>query len=225
MNPLAPYLDRGASDFDVRQRLVLAPIWATPWFRNQHSLLGEVAGNWTVTGIYTVRTGTPFTFSDSTNSLNAGFGQGIPRYAPTVPLTKRSYRSILGNAGSTPNNFVLASLPLAQNFSNAALGGISDFGPYPDLMTARSAFVGPGAWNLDMSVGKVFPITERVEMEFRAEGYDILNHHNLYEVGYLNDVANYGYDSAPIITGKKGGVNGGANDERRFGQFALKVHF
>jgi hypothetical protein len=225
MNPLAPYLDRGASDFDVRHRLVLAPIWATPWFKNQHSLLGEVAGNWTVTGIYTVRTGTPFTFSDSTNSLNAGFGQGIPRYAPTVPLSKRSYRSIQGNAGSTPNNFVLASLPLAQDFSNAALGGISDFGPYPDLMTARNAFVGPGAWNLDMSVGKVFPITERVAMEFRAEGYDILNHHNLYEVGYLNDVANYGYDSAPIITGKKGGVNGGANDERRFGQFALKVHF
>jgi hypothetical protein len=120
---------------------------------------------------------------------------------------------------------VLADLPLAQDFSNAALGGISDFGPYPALMTARNAFVGPGAWNLDMSVGKTFPVTERIGLEFRAEGYDILNHHNLYEVGYLNDVANYGYDTAPVITGKKGGVNGGANDERRFGQFAVKVHF
>lgn len=225
LNPLAPYLDRGASDFDVRNRFVLAPIWATPWFKNQHSLLGEAAGNWTVTGIYTVRTGTPFTYSDSTNSLNAGFGQGIPRYAPVTPLTKRSFRSSQGPAGSTPNNFLLGNLPLAQNYSNAALGGISDFGPYPALMTARNALVGPGAWNLDMSVGKVFPITERVGLEFRAEGYDLLNHHNLYEVGYLNDVANYGYTSAPQITAKKGGVNGGANDERRFGQFAVKVHF
>ncbi|MCU1312513.1 MAG: Oar protein [Acidobacteriaceae bacterium] len=224
LNPTAPYLDRGSSDFDVRHRFVLAPIWATPWFKNRRSLMGEVAGNWIVTGIYTVRAGTPFTYSDSSNSLNAGFGQGIPRYAPVTPLTKHSYTSIAGSGGA-PNNFVLASLPLAQNFSNAALGGISDFGPYPALMTARNAFVGPGAWNLDMSVGKTFAVTERIGLEFRAEGFDLLNHHNLYEVGYLNDVANYGYATSPVITGKKGGVNGGANDERRFGQFALKVHF
>ncbi len=224
LNPLAPYLDRGSSDFDVRQRLVLAPIWATPWFKNQHSLMGEIAGNWVVTGIYTARTGTPFTYSDSTNSLNAGFGQGIPRYAPTASLRKTHYTGIAGSALG-PNDFLMANLPLAANYSNADLGGISDFGPYPATMTARNAFVGPGAWNLDMSAGKTFPVTERVSLEFRAEAYDLLNHHNLYEVGYLNDVANYGYDTAPQITGKKGGVNGGANDERRFGQFALRVHF
>ena len=49
--------------------------------------------------------------------------------------------------------------------------------------------------------------------------------------GPNNDVANFGYTDAngnpvqPVIEGKKGGVNGGANDERRFGQFALKVNF
>jgi hypothetical protein len=44
-----------------------------------------------------------------------------------------------------------------------------------------------------------------------------------------NDVANFGYDptlqTPQVIQGKKGGVNGGANDERRFGQFAARITF
>ncbi len=52
------------------------------------------------------------------------------------------------------------------------------------------------------------------------------NHHNLYITESNDDVANYGYDGATIpIQAKKGGVNGGANNERRFGQFALKIKF
>jgi hypothetical protein len=95
-------------------------------------------------------------------------------------------------------------------------------------MVARNSFRGPGGWTFDASVSKIFPIHEQINVEFRAEGFDLLNHHNLFIQQGLLDVANLGGVVGPVpITASKGGIgnNGGANDERRFGQFALKINF
>ncbi len=227
LNPYNPGLDRGLSDTDIRNRFVLAPIWDTPWFKGRHNWEGEVLGGYNIASIYTVRSGTPFVFSDSTNSLNAGFGQGIVRYTPAnnarVPYSARRAQS--ANYLGAPNNFVLDTLPQAHNFGNPAYGGVSDFCTYPAGMTHRNAFSAPGAWNVDLVVVKSFPIREGVSLEGRAEGFNILNHANLYAVETNNDVANFGYLVSPVVEGRKGGANGGANDERRFGQFAVKVIF
>ena len=78
-----------------------------------------------------------------------------------------------------------------------------------------------------MAVSKTFPIHEQISLQFRAEGFDLLNHHNLYIQQGLLDIANVGNGVPVPITASKGGIgnNGGANDERRFGQFALKIIF
>jgi hypothetical protein len=93
LNPYNPALDYGASDFDVRHRFVVAPIYETPWFRSGSSMKARLLGGYLVTGIYTVRSGTPFSFSDSSSSLNAGAGSGIPRYLPSGPVTNKSFRN------------------------------------------------------------------------------------------------------------------------------------
>ncbi len=95
-------------------------------------------------------------------------------------------------------------------------------------MTARNAFRGPGAWSFDLSLSKTFPVTERLKLEFRAEGYDIFNHANMYVESAGADVANF--SDQITIQGKKGGLGvasseGASHDERRFGQFSLKVIF
>ena len=94
-------------------------------------------------------------------------------------------------------------------------------------MVARNSFRGPGAWTFDAAVSKIFPIHEQVNLEFRAEGFNLLNHHNLFIQQGLNDVANVGYGAPVPITASKGGIgiSNGANDERRFGQLALKINF
>jgi len=100
-------------------------------------------------------------------------------------------------------------------------------------MTARNSFRGPGYWNFDCAVAKTFPIHERVNLEFRAEGFNIFNHHNLFlQEGTFDAAANVSAPDAsgnvyPQVQASKGGIgnNSGANDERRFGQFALKVNF
>ena len=69
-------------------------------------------------------------------------------------------------------------------------------------------------------------------MEFRAEGFDIFNHHNYY-VNETN-LEYYGSLASPVTTPLtvsllKGGLGslalGGNHDERRFGQFALRATF
>lgn len=176
-----------------------------------------------LSGILTVRSGIPFTVFDSTNELNY---YTIPRLTPATPVS--SYH--VGSPKDQGNN-VFNALPLPLPASFAPLDptlGISDFGPFPGDMTRRNAFRGPGAWNTDVGLGKKFPITERVGLEFHAEGFDVFNHHNYYV-----DTTLLEYDgprATPLqVTELKGGLGslatGGNHDERRFGQFALKATF
>jgi outer membrane receptor protein involved in Fe transport len=226
-DPFNPSLDRGNSDLDVRNRLALAPIWATPFFKNQANLMGEVLGGWQVAGIYTVHSGTPFSYYDLTNNVT---GYNSARYTPLGAVTRHTYSSIpSGVSGGGLNSYTIGLLPAANSWSNPALGGISDWGPWPSNMIARNSFRGPGYWNFDMQVSKTFPIHEQMNLEFRAEGFNIFNHHNLYLQQTLFDVSSSTdpVSGLPRIIASKGGIgnNGGANDERRFGQFALKFNF
>jgi len=232
LDPRNPMLDWGSSDYDIRNRLALSPIWALPWYQNGHGWQRQVLGGWTLVSVFTVRTGTPFSIFDTTNSLNAGSGYGIPRYTPVGAISSFKTGSGVINA---PNDFTLMTLPIGYTVPfNSALG-ISDFGPFPGAMTRRNAFGGPGAWNDDLAVTKSFKITERVNLEFRAEGFDLFNHHNMY-VNALNlDNFNFltsgpgGTPGPLLVSGLKGGLGvnaiGGNHDERRFGQFALRVSF
>jgi hypothetical protein len=40
----------------------------------------------------------------------------------------------------------------------------------------RDVARGPGAWQVDMGIGKHIPLTEGVRLEFRAEFFNIFNH-------------------------------------------------
>ncbi len=59
-DPFNPKLDWGPADYDVRHRLVISPIWETPWYKSGHSFAAEALGGWTAVGVFTARTGVPF---------------------------------------------------------------------------------------------------------------------------------------------------------------------
>jgi hypothetical protein len=220
-----PGLDYGNSDFDIGNRFVVSPIWQTPWFKNSGpSLAQEAFGGWAVSGIVTIRSGIPFSVFDLSNVENY---YSIPRLTPLTPIT--SYHVAKNPTAIGPNQFAALTVPVPA--SSAPLNptlGLSDFGPFPANMTRRNQFRGPGAWNSDVGASKTFKVTERVGMEFRAEGFDVFNHHNYY----VNTTDLY-YSGAPYtplqVTMLKGGLNnlatGGNHDERRFGQFALRATF
>jgi Carboxypeptidase regulatory-like domain/TonB dependent receptor len=225
---LNPGLDWGSSDFNVGNRIVVSPIWETPWLKAEKGLMGRALGGWTASGIITARTGTPFSVFDYSNVL---VGYTAPRLTPATPITQTKVASSPQAVG--PNKFVGLTVPLPASFAslNPELG-ISDLGPFPGNMTRRNTFAGPGAWNSDVAVSKRFAITERFGLEFRAEGFDVFNHHNFYvnetNLSYSGSLAKP--VTAPLTVGMlKGGLGsialGGNHDERRFGQFALRATF
>lgn len=42
----------------------------------------------------------------------------------------------------------------------------------------RNLFRGPGFWNMDVGVQKVFPVTDRIRLQFRGEFFNVFNHVN-----------------------------------------------
>jgi Carboxypeptidase regulatory-like domain len=228
-----PQLDYASSDYDIRHRVVLSPIWETPWFNSGKGFLHQVAGGWNISGIFTIRTGIPFSMYDVSYLINY---YDIPRVTFSGPITQYSVGKPV-QSSPTSNFWTGLTLPPPANIGplDPALD-ISDFGPYPANMSGRNIFHGPGAWYADMAVQKNFTLTERFGLQFRAEAFDIFNHHNFYVNNGFNYFAQGGAPGESAVgetpvtaTEMKGGLGtfalGGNHDERRFGQFSLRLTF
>ena len=219
-----PHLDWGSADYDVRQRLTVAPIWETPWFNQGTGLKHRALAGWALSGIYTARGGVPFSVIDYSEDETF---YTVPRLEPATPFYSEAvgkHPQVLG-----PNTFNGLNIPLPKSFTPlSSTLGISDFGPFPGDMMSRNSIRGPGAWNIDGSLHKTFALTERVGLEFAADGIDVLNHHNFY--ANTTTLAYDGVTTTPLYVQElRGGLGtlatGGNHDERRFGQFSLRATF
>jgi hypothetical protein len=196
-----PDLDYGYAGFDVRHRFSASAIWSLPFGGTN-----PWAGGWQMNALFTARSGYPFSVFDCTNAfvfcMRADDPFGVDRTTNSPVAT------------GEPNEFTLLDLQQLYDIRGGyahPLTGTSDFGPYPDTMTARNAFRGPGAWNVDFIVGKRFRFGNKAAL-IRLEAYNVFNHHNMYP---RTDVAQV--DSFETVTGFK-------DDWRRM-QLGFKFEF
>ena len=81
-------LDRGVSDFDRRHRLTIVYLWSVPgprsgWWR--YALAG-----WSIAGITTFQSGTPFTVANGSDRNNDGFPADRPGYRQSESATQHA---------------------------------------------------------------------------------------------------------------------------------------
>jgi Carboxypeptidase regulatory-like domain/TonB dependent receptor len=175
---LDPSRDRGRSSFDARHNLVPTITYPLP-FRFQHKALDLIAGGWTVNGIGTFRSGEPFTpragynfsrngdrWSPDRPNLNPGFSNN-----PTHGVTAGCKGVAAGQKLGTPD---LWYDPCA--FSPPALGTYGNLG--------RNTLTGPQLFNVDFSADKAFKLTEAMNLQFRAEIFNLLNEAHFYVPGF-----------------------------------------
>ena len=81
---------------------------------------------------------------------------------------------------------------------------------------SRGAFRGPGLTNIDTSLFKRFRLSERFNLQFRAEAFNLLNHSNFF---YPNSVVFQGSSYSDTA----GQITSAANSRQL--QFALKLLF
>ena len=218
LNAFEPNIGKGSSDFDVRQRVVISAVWAVPVYKSGRGVAAQLLGGWSLAPIFTARTGSPYGIFDCTNNYYY-----CPYAAFTAPVP------VNGNGTpppmtSTPNTFNFLPLPTAamDHWTNPTYF-FSDLPPYPNDMTGRNTFRGPGNWSLNVGLYKTFRLTERFSLQLRGEAYSIFNHANLYVDGAAADTLTTSfipacYGCAPV------GTAAGENDRRNL-QLAAKLIF
>jgi Carboxypeptidase regulatory-like domain len=200
-NPLDPRADYGRASFDIRHSAVVNATYDLPFGRGK--LLGGSAwarrliGDWQLSGIQTAQSGVPFTPQLSYNPSNDGDTRN-----PVRPSVNPDFVGpvILGGANQyfNPHAFIQ---PLPGTYGN--LG--------------RNTLQGPNLVTTDVSLGKKFALSERLDLKFRAEFFNVLNHTNL---NTPNPVAYAAATGGPSPTA--GVITSTATTSRQI-QFGLKL--
>jgi hypothetical protein len=200
--------DKGPSDFDTRNRLVLDSSYDVPWMKNSKWL-----GGWALSSILSFQTGQPFTIF-----TGPVFGENAQRVsASNVALTSDPNNYITGN-------FTLPGLVQVQRAISSSAGGVTTITqtttncgyaivtPPAALLqgivgqpctgnTGRNQFTGPNFFNTDFAVQKGFKVFgEGRELSFRSEFFNIFNRAN-----YYNPISVYSLDG--LQTDSAGNVN------------------
>lgn len=169
--------EKSISSFDVPQRLVFSYVVDLPFGKGHHFLnnlntpLDKIVSGWSVNGISTFQTGFPLAFIDaSPNLLETDFaiGDGGPG-PPGAGVSRPNY--VAGCNKSTPGS-AQARLNAWFNTSCFVQPGPWEFGNEPRV---DSDLPEPGIANYDFAISKATPITERFNLSFRAEFFNIFN--------------------------------------------------
>ena len=149
--------ERGRSDFDIRQRLTISYAYDLPIARGSRWL-----GGWQSFGVLTFQTGQPFTVmltQDNDNS-NTGFSN--------LGYGANNRPNVVGN----PH----LSNPGAMEWFNTNAFAVAPYGTFGNA--GRNILSGPGLETIDFSILKNTHVTERLNVQFRAEFFNLLNHTN-----------------------------------------------
>jgi len=145
--------EKGPSTFDARHRWTTALNYSVPVWS---ALPPRLAEGWGWNTIVTVMSGQPIGIITGNPIVNADGSYNYHQRPDLVP----GIDPILG--GNPANGYIN---PLA--FATPA-GNFGDLG--------RDAVYGPGFWNIDFSVTKDTRLTERLNLQLRAEFFNIFNH-------------------------------------------------
>ena len=154
-----PRTHRGLCDTNVAQKLVANSVWSIPHPKDVSGIAAWATSGWQLTGIFTASSGQPFSVVVGGDPL--GLNSVVPFDFPDV-VKGPGCRSPV-NPGN-PNQYIKVSCFAFPNPSNR-MGN-----------AGRNILTGPGILNLDFSVFKDNRITENVNLQFRAEVYNIFNH-------------------------------------------------
>lgn len=173
----------GVSAYDIPNYLSASILYELPAGKGKpylnHGPLSEILGGWQVNTITALRSGQPYNLDVLGDVANVGNTIGYWTYARP---------NLIGN----PN----VSNPTAAEYFNPAAFSIpvASFGNF-----GKNALRSAGVYNVDFSLFKIFPIKETVQLEFRAEAFNIFNIQNLAPPGVDIGTADAGVVTAVAV--------------------------
>jgi hypothetical protein len=160
-NPLNIGEDYGPSSFDQPQRLTASGVWELPVGRGKRYSLGAgnwILGGWKMSGIYTLTSGRTFSVYGFSGPSNQSYDEMGSAFTGRYRL----------NQEGSPYSGINQSPSL---WFNTSVYSVAPAGTYGD--SGKGSLRGPFFENLDMSFNKIFPITERQNLQFRLDIFNI----------------------------------------------------
>ncbi len=154
--------DRSPSFFSIRNRFTENVVFSLPFGRgrrymnNARGIVEGLLGGWQITSLGTFQSGQPFTVLAGFGITNVGDLNDTPDRPNIV-----SKNTVTGNINGWINTRAYA-LQAPGHLGNAP----------------RTSAIGPNFEDLDLGLGKVFQVTERVGLTARVDTFDLLNHPN-----------------------------------------------
>jgi hypothetical protein len=150
--------NRGLWSADARNRFTLSGVYEFPignrqrFLSDTHGVVGKIISGWQIATIITVQSGQPLTATLPFDNPNVGEGAKLPDLVHNPndgPKTSDAWFDT--SAFATPPPFT---------FGNEGIGTVT----------------GPGISTVDLSLVKNTAITERINLQFRAEAFNFANH-------------------------------------------------
>jgi len=184
--PFNPHAAYGPSDYNVKNAFKVFGLWQPVLFHGSYGWLEKVAGGWSLSGIYNLHTGFPFTpvyntaggdvyYSQGYNQLRAaGIVHGYGKSTGNKNFQQTTNPNYGGNGTQyfTPPTYVVgATFPATS--------------PAPLIGIERNNLVAPGYNDLDASLTKAFGLPtipllgENAKFEFRVDTYNLFNKTNI----------------------------------------------
>jgi hypothetical protein len=181
--------NRASSDFDRRHRLVFSGIYDLPaFYKGGSGFARQAANGWELASVFVLQSGTPFSVLTNATAFVQARADSVPGCNPDLGGSVESRLNMYFNTA--------CFAPATTDFGN----------------TGRNILKGPNQKNVDISIIKYFPVTERVKMEFRAEFFNAFNMVSFANPINIMESANAGQ----IVTTTTG---------PRVIQFAFKLNF
>jgi hypothetical protein len=191
-DPYDQSLDRGPCAFNRSQNITANGIYSLPFDRNR------VISGWRLAGLVTGASGLPVNVVDGFDQSLGGGAAARPNYS--------------GAAGCHPYQILNRPIPgPAIQYFNPGCYSLQALGTEGNV--GRDSIYGPGLMNVDFSIIKRTKIKEKLDSEFRAEFFNLLNR------------ANFGLPNGQVFTGPTAGqITTLATPPRQI-QFALRLSF
>jgi hypothetical protein len=194
--------DRGNSDNDVRHIAVINYLWEVPLGRGKGYLntgvLGRIFEGMQFSGITTAQTGFPFVIRCPVDTQRTGISAWCDKVGDPFALS-----GVSGQAG-------------LKTYFNPNAFAIPNFG-FPGNV-GRNGVYGPGFVNFNIDFSKKTKLTERADLEFRFECYNLFNHPHFQQPDNLFTDSTFGQISATVSQPD-------ATTSARQMQVALKLSF
>lgn len=204
----------GTSEDQIHNRFALSLNYQLQYGKEFTGIKKALVSGWQTNMIAVWQTGKPFSIINS----GSGADQAIEADGN---LHGYGNRAVPQNGGGndrpdTIGNTHLSHKSLSEYFNTAAfapqaLGTIGN--------TQRNSLVGPDFRHVDLSLFKNFPVTERVNLQFRVESFNISNTPNFYIPNNNSGSQSFGNSSFGTISSTD------PNYTPREYQFVLKVQF